>query len=213
MVTRSEKIIFGQYEYFVWFERKSPFELMLSFEYSLQCSEHLQMKRWFLCKCLIALLHILKQNTLICFLIYLAFFYLKEILRKTFHCFPNLRFCVECIYGKWSFLPMGKLSNLHPLVQKDLWCWLNMYKQSLGGKKKETCIFHSKKCQDKCSKGQQLANNITIRLHGWLIFSVAQVKQCSLNKTLGHKDIKFQIDTSSSFVKQTCTLPAFASEI
>lgn len=172
------------------------------------------MKMWFLCERVIELLHVLKQNTLLCFLIHLAFFYLKHILRKTFHCIPNLRFCAECIYGKWSFLLMGKLSNLHPPVQKDLWCWLNMYKQSLGKKKKkETHIFHSKKCQDKCTKGQQLANNITIPLHGWLIFSVAQVKQCSLNKTLDHKDIKFQTDTSSIFVKQTCTLPAFASEL
>lgn len=29
---------------------------------------------------------------------------------------------------------MGKLSNLRPPVQKDLWCWLNMYKQSLKKK-------------------------------------------------------------------------------
>lgn len=73
-VTRSEKTIFGQYEYFVWFERKSPFEFILSFKHSLQCSEHLQMKMWFLCAHLIALLHTLKQTPLLCFLIYLAFF-------------------------------------------------------------------------------------------------------------------------------------------
>lgn len=68
-VTRSEKIIFDQYAYFVWRERKSPFEFILSFKHSLQCSEHLQMKMWFLCEHLMALLHVLKQNTLLCFLI------------------------------------------------------------------------------------------------------------------------------------------------
>lgn len=86
-----------------------------------------------------------------------------------------------------------------------------MYKQSLK-KKKETCIFHSKKCQDKCTTEQQLATNMSIQLHGWLMVNVAQVKQFSLNKTLGRElGIKFQTDSSSSSAKQTCTLAAFGS--
>lgn len=120
----------------LWFERMSPFEFILSFKHFLQYSEYLQMKMWFLCEHLIALLHVLKQNTLLCFLMYLAFLIWNRFWGRPFTDFPNARFCVECIYGRRSFLLMGKLSNLCPLVQKDLWCWLNMYKQSLKKKRK-----------------------------------------------------------------------------
>lgn len=104
-VTRSEKAIFGQYAYFVWFET-------------------LHLSLFYLSYILYNVLNIYIKNVISVWtfnctpaytetkypaLLFNTFFYLKQILRKTFHCFPNLRFSVECIYGKRSVLAHGKV--------------------------------------------------------------------------------------------------------